>query len=283
MITNAEDVLCRGACDVPVRPAPGIQLRHMLDKLYHRFNRPEYISPDPLQFLANYPDLADREIAGLVASSLAFGNVKQIIRSVSTALEEMGRPRAWLADASERAISATFRTFRHRYVTGADLGGMLCGVKRVIDRYGSLGACFAQNAGPCDDNVLPGLERFVARLRNGFAGRNYLLPSPADGSACKRLNLYLRWMVRRDAVDPGGWDFVSPAQLIVPLDTHMHRMAKELGLTSRRAADIRTALDVTKAFRRLIPHDPVRYDFALTRLGIRSDIGARDNFCRSGP
>lgn len=282
MSANTGNTHFQPVCDTPARLAPSIRLRRTLDQLYHRFNRPEYISPDPLQFLANYPDLADREIAGLVASSLAFGNVKQIIRSVSIVLAEMGRPRTWLVDSSERVVSATFRTFRHRYVTGADLGGMLCGVKRVIDRYGSLGACFAQNAGPCDDSVLPGLEKFVADLRNGFEGRNYLLPSPADGSACKRLNLYLRWMVRRDAVDPGGWDFVSPAQLIVPLDTHMHRMAKVLGLTSRRAADIRTALDVTNAFRRLIPHDPVRYDFALTRLGIRSDISAHDVFCRSG-
>jgi len=98
--------------------------------------------------------------------------------------------------------------------------------------------------------------------------RSYLLPDPRLGSACKRLNLYLRWMVRRDAVDPGGWN-VPPAKLVVPLDTHMHALGRALGLTDRRSADLRTALEITAAFRAIAPDDPVRYDFALTRLGMR--------------
>ncbi|MCD6487215.1 MAG: TIGR02757 family protein, partial [Syntrophobacterales bacterium] len=100
---------------------------------------------------------------------------------------------------------------------------------------------------------------------------NSLLPSPAKGSACKRLNLFLRWMVRHDDVDPGGWDDISSSKLIIPLDTHMHRICLALGITKRKQADMKTALEITRSFQVMAPHDPVRYDFALTRLGIRKD------------
>jgi len=118
--------------------------------------------------------------------------------------------------------------------------------------------------------LLPALGRFVDELCSAAGGLDdHLLPRPERGSACKRLNLWLRWMVRRDAVDPGGWTGVSPAQLVVPLDVHMHRICRALGLTRREAADLRTAVEITDAFRSFAPDDPVRYDFALTRLGIR--------------
>jgi uncharacterized protein (TIGR02757 family) len=209
-------------------------------------------------------------VVGLIASSLAFGQVPQILRSVDAVLERMPSPAAWLAQAGDRRLERTFAGFRHRYVTGADLARMLRGARRVLERWGSLGACFRASLDPGDADAMPALERFVAALRGPGAGRNYLVPSPGDGSACKRLNLYLRWMVRRDDVDPGGWD-APPSKLLVPLDTHMHRIARALGLTRRNAADLRTAREVTAGFRRMCPDDPVRYDFALTRLGIRTD------------
>ena len=148
---------------------------------------------------------------------------------------------------------------------------MLFSAKRVIERYGSLQACFAAGLNG-DDTVLPALSSFTKELALSGGLSNGLLPSPAGGSACKRLNLFLRWMVRRDDVDPGGWDGVPASKLIVPLDTHMHRIGLALGLTGRRQADLRTAAEITAAFRAIAPDDPVRYDFALTRLGIRDDL-----------
>ena len=117
--------------------------------------------------------------------------------------------------------------------------------------------------------MLPALARFVGELRS-YAGSVLpsLLPSPADGSACKRLNLFLRWMVRKDAVDPGPWTSVPGAKLVVPLDTHMFRIARGLGLTPRRQADLKIALEITAGFRAIRPDDPVRYDFSLTRLAL---------------
>ncbi|MCK4410112.1 MAG: DUF2400 family protein, partial [Candidatus Eisenbacteria sp.] len=128
-----------------------------------------------------------------------------------------------------------------------------------------------------DETVLPALTSFVGGIADascvaaGVEGA-CPLPDPARGSACKRLHLFLRWMVRSDDVDPGGWDAVPASKLIVPLDTHMHRFSLLLGLTDRKQANGRTALEITRAFRSFSPDDPVKYDFSLTRLGIRDDL-----------
>ncbi len=251
------------------------QLRAGLERLYEAYNRPCFVEPDPLQFLRQYADPLDREVAGIIASSLAFGQVAQIIAGVQSVLDRMAAPRAFLLRATRPSLARAFTDFRHRYVTGRELADMLWGVRSVLARHGSLGRCFTACLASSDDTVLPALTQFVDCLReDSTMPRNYLLPSPRRGSACKRLNLFLRWMVRRDEVDLGGWDGVCPALLIVPIDTHMHRFAKALGLTTRKQADMRTALEVTAGFRRFAPHDPVRFDFALTRLGIRKDANS---------
>jgi len=252
--------------------------RTFLENLYGRYNRREFVRPDPLQFLYDYDDPCDREIVGLIASSLAYGRVAQILRSVSDLLERMGRsPYSFLRRASHKSLRRTFADFRHRFTTGSEICSMLVGVRRVIARYGSLSACFASGLGDSGDTILPALSAFVKELTFGTNEHsNFLLPSPAKGSACKRLNLFLRWMVRQDAVDPGGWDNVPACKLIVPLDTHMYRISLALGLTKRRQANMRTALQITSAFKEIAPEDPVRYDFALTRFGIRSDLGPSD-------
>jgi len=122
---------------------------------------------------------------------------------------------------------------------------------------------------PEDDTVIPALEGFAKAFFP--SGSPFLIPAPSKGSACKRLNLFLRWMVRQDEVDPGGWDLIPPSKLVVPLDTHMHRIGLLLSFTNRKQADLQTALEITDAFRKVAPHDPVKYDFVLTRLGIWSD------------
>lgn len=249
------------------------QLKGRLDELYRVYNRREFVDPDPLQFLFDYDDPRDREIVGLIASSLAFGKVSQILKSTAEVLRPMARPAAFVTRAGRQSLQRTFDGFKHRFVTGNDLADMLFGARCVIERCGSLRACFTKKLRPDHDTIVPALTGFVDELRRGSGRkRNFLLPSPSMGSACKRMNLFLRWMVRRDAVDPGGWTEVPPSKLVVPLDTHMHRIALSLGLTTRKQADLRTALEVTAAFRCIVPDDPVRYDFALTRQGIRRDI-----------
>lgn len=243
-----------------------------LERLYAWYNRRAFAHPDPVELLYGYPDVRDREIAALVASSLAYGRVAQIVRSVAMVLDKMRSPAAFLAAASVGTLRRSFAGFRHRFTSGDDLANMLLGTKRVIARYGCLHSCFASLLEEGDEDVTPALGRFVEELRAAGGGNGkHLLPSPGKGSACKRLNLFLRWMVRKDEIDPGGWSGVPKSKLIVPLDTHMHRISVALRLTRRKQANLATALEVTAAFRSIAPEDPVRYDFALTRLGIRND------------
>jgi uncharacterized protein (TIGR02757 family) len=249
-------------------------LKRFLENLYFRYNRRRFVHPDPLEFLYRYDDILDREIAGMVASTLAFGKVEQILKSVSAILEFMGdKPRRFLEGATRKSLDRNFSGFKHRWVTGRDISSMLFGIKHVMEKYGSLHECFTSFSNDDDETILPALSSFANELKitcNGM--RKGLLPSPEQGSACKRLNLFLRWMVRRDNVDPGGWDDIPKTRLIVPLDTHMHRICLSLGLTKRKQADMRTACEITGAFRKISPADPVRYDFALTRTGIRKDV-----------
>jgi uncharacterized protein (TIGR02757 family) len=255
---------------MPQKISPRIIER--LDAVYAQYNRPEFIRPDPMQFLFDYADSSDREIAGLVASSLAFGTVKHILTSVGVVLDRMGGPRAYLDAVDRASIVRDFRDFRHRYVTGEHVSALLWGTAQVVREHGSVGACFAAHLDESDETLMPALHRFVSEIAaRGGMPQNYLLPSPERGSACKRLNMYLRWMVREDAVDPGGWPGVPASKLVVPLDTHMFRIARALRLTRRNQANLATALEITAAFRTCAPEDPVKYDFALTRLGIRRD------------
>ena len=148
---------------------------------------------------------------------------------------------------------------------------LLIGMKGVLDSHGSLNACFTSHRADAaaEQPHLDAISGFVEALCAASGGRLYhLIPHPARGSACKRLMLYFRWMVRRDSVDPGGWTGLNTADLIVPLDTHVHRMSLRLNLTRRRQPNLATAMEITRGLRAICPADPLRYDFALTRPGI---------------
>ncbi len=250
-------------------PVPG--MRVFFQEIYERYHRAEYISPDPLEFLYLYEDPLDREIVGMIASSLAYGRVAQILKSVASVLKAMGpSPRGFLEEASETSVREAFRGFKHRFTTDRELADLLLGIRDVIRKHGSLQACFLAGISPRDEDVLPALSVFVRELgMRGCGDYNSLISIPEKKSACKRLNLFLRWMTRSDEIDPGCWTCVSPAKLIVPLDTHMYRICTVLGMTSRSQADMRTAREITDGFKKIDKSDPVRYDFSLTRLGIR--------------
>jgi len=255
-----------------------LDYRERLRTLFRRYHRRELVYPDPLVFLYDYEDLKDRELVALLASALAYGRVAQIMKSVSSVLGRMGdSPFLYVMNGSHKEIRSAYEGFRHRFTSGADLFYLLMAVRAVLERYGSLQECFLAGLRDDDETVLPALSRFVKSLElAGECCRKGFLPSPDEGSACKRWHLFLRWMIREDEVDPGGWRRVPSSKLIVPLDTHMHRIGLNLGLTRRRQPDQRTALEITEAFREITPEDPVRYDFVLTRFGIRRDMDMRE-------
>jgi len=255
-----------------------MNIKKYLDKLYMKYNKRRYVHPDPLEFLYNYRDIRDREIAGFIASSLSYGRVAQILNSVSGVMDKMGSsPYLFLMDSDFSSVKKTCKGFKHRFAGDENLTAMLTGLKQVLEEYGSLYACFLKGVGKKDETVLNGLEFFTEKIISGCCGKpGHLIPLVTKGSACKRLNLYLRWMVRKDDVDPGGWNKIPPSMLIIPLDVHMHRISRLIGFTQRKQADMSTALEITSCFRKLVSEDPVKYDFALTRFGIRADMSIDD-------
>lgn len=258
-----------------------------LEALYACYSKREFVNPDPLQFLYDYPRLREREVVGLIASSLAYGGVKQILGSVKKALDLMKpSPIEFLKSSDFGEIKQAFKDFKHRFAAGEDFSMMLWGVKRTIEDLGSLEAAFMHGYEEKDETVLPALIRFTSTIRDRAREKNrsvkygqgkvsygfeHLIPYPEKRGASKRLHLFLRWMVRKDAVDPGGWKGIHPSKLIVPVDLHMHRIGLRLGITERKQANLTTAMEITNAFREIAPEDPVKYDFVLTRLGIRDD------------
>lgn len=246
------------------------ELHAELETLHARLNRREFVSPDPLEVVYRYETDRDREVVGLIAACLAYGRVAQILRNLDTVLAALGpHPAdALRVDGSKRA--ARLDGFQHRWTTQAEIAAFFNGISRALRGHGSLEACFLSHQPADAETTLPGLTGFTRELRLG-APHDSLVSAPEKGSACKRLHLYLRWMARRDDVDPGCWPRLHPKLLIIPLDTHMHRAARALRLTQRNQANLAAALDVTASFRRMNPDDPLKYDFALTRLGIRSD------------
>lgn len=250
-----------------------------LESLYDQFNHRRFVSPDPLELVLRYDSVADREIAALIASSLAYGRVAQIVTSASTVLDEMASPSRFLKRTSSQSLRNLFEGFKHRFTTGMELSSMLVGIKSVIADYGSLYLCFKAGMNPHDPDTSSALGRFASMLHEASRGGcGTLIPRPENGSACKRLNLFLKWMVRRDGVDPGGWDGIDKSKLILPLDTHIHRIGRLFGMTERKQADMKTAMEITEGFRRITPEDPTKYDFALTRMGMKHGAGIADYF-----
>jgi len=256
-------------------------LRRRLDELYRQYDH-RFVSPDPLELVRSQSGDADREVAGLVASGLAFGTVAQIKRSISSVLEALGpRPAEAVARLDPRAAALRLRRFRHRWTSGRDVACLLFFVRQMRESHGSVEAFFAEGLSPGDADVGRALVSFSARalaLDHGglyrgrrlpeSAGVRYFFPSPEKGSACKRLNLYLRWMARRDGVDLGVWRRPDPSQLVLPLDAHTIAIARKVRLTRYRSPGWAMALDVTRRLRALDPADPVKYDFAFHRMGL---------------
>lgn len=248
-------------------------MKDRLETLYLSYNRRRYIHPDPLEFIYRYETRADREIVGMIASALAFGRVGQILLALERVFKAMGpSPSDYLLTATRRSLSRDFEGFVYRFVRDRHLVDFLFGLSCLSRDFGSLEQCFCIGMSQDDETLVPAMAHLVRNIKAHGPDPGYLLADPEKGSACKRMNLFLRWMARKDRVDPGVWTTLEPDRLIVPLDTHMHTISGRLGLTERRQADMKTALEITRAFSKISAHDPVKYDFALTRFGIRAEL-----------
>ena len=248
------------------RPVRTEILKDRLDALVETFDV-STIAPDPLQLVLRYDEPLDQEVAGLLAAAFAYGRADIIVSNIGAVLAKMRpSPHRYLQTFDANEARARFAGFAHRFHKTPDLVAFLGCLANVIREHGSIGAFFEKCYDANDADIGPSLIRFVESIRT--PALQYLLTSPADGSACKRMNLYLRWMVRRTSPDLGLWTFVDPAKLVMPVDTHIHRIATFLGLNERKSADWKAARALTDKLARFDQTDPVRYDFALCRLGI---------------
>jgi uncharacterized protein (TIGR02757 family) len=254
------------------------ETRLLIESLYARFHKPHYMGLDPIEYVREFKDPLNIEIAGLLASSLAYGKVETIRQNVRTIFTITGKNiRDFVGAAPFSRKQKLFRGFKHRFNDGFDMALFFECLRPALKAHGSLQGLF--NAGDVKKKgaiALP-LNQFVIRLKNwatqisGTTKKsfNHLLPLPSEGSACKRLNMFLRWMVRPDdGIDLGIWKNVSPSRLIMPVDTHIAQAARRLRLTTRFTADWRMAEEITENLKKLDPSDPVKYDFSLCRWGM---------------
>lgn len=257
-------------------------LKKHLDSLYRKFDI-KFLSPDPLELVHRFSSPEDREVAGLIAASLAYGKVERILVSVNDIFTIMdNHPYAFTKKFDPKKDKKKFKKFVHRFNKGEDIACLVFMMKQVLDEHGSLGEFFKKGYSRKDKSIAPALSQFVKGMLaldsspfyrgNGLpdnAGVRYFLPSPEKGSACKRLNLYLRWMVRKaDKLDFGLWKDIPPARLIIPLDTHIAKISRNLGLTKTKNPGWKMAEEITASLKKLDPKDPIKYDFPLSRLGI---------------
>ena len=262
------------------------ELKTVLDRLYAEFNYPDSAT-DPIHIVRRYSRDDDREVVGFVAAALAFGRVTSVIQSIERVLAIAGpRPAAYVKRFDPRRDGAAFAGVVHRWTRGPDLVALLWLLRQMIDRAGSIEGFFAEHYDAAAGDVGEALDSFSTRAlaldleaaygrrrTRGRLGVCYFFPRPSAGSGCKRLNLFLRWMVRRDALDLGVWSRVSPATLIVPLDTHVIRVGRCLRLTTYTSPGWPMARQITASLRALDPDDPVKYDFALCHLGMMNACG----------
>jgi len=244
----------------------------LLDSIFKHYHKPEYIHPDPLEFLGNFKNSDDMEIVALIASSFAIGRIQSILQTVEIILERLKSPKKDLLSLDRKKLELAFTGFKYRFYTDRSLIDFLIGIKNVISEFGSLHNCFLRGVNQTSGDPLGSLSFFVSQLTADISSGQRVLPDPEKGSACKRLNLFLRWMVRNDDIDPGIWADIPKDILIIPLDTHMMQISQILGFTSRKSADMKTAIEITDALKVYDPLDPVRFDFSLTRLGIHPDL-----------
>ena len=252
-------------------------VKNILEKLYNRYNHRDLIKPDPLQFVYNYTQERDMEIAGLLSAVLAYGRVEQIQSSLTKLFRMIGKSPYEFVMNFNHTQREKLSGFKHRFSTGDDIADLLKLLKEILREYERIEKYFLQGYSGTDENIIPALTKFCDSLlkihaseNNGKTNRGlkYLLVSPSNGSACKRLNLFLRWMVRDDQVDVGIWKSVDKAKLIVPIDVHMGRLCKFLGFHNNKTISLKTAVEITKQFAKIETSDPVKYDFALSRIGI---------------
>jgi uncharacterized protein (TIGR02757 family) len=267
-----------------------MDIKSVLDRLYAA-RSPKHLANDPLSFCHRYQDPADQEVAAVIASAFAYGGIKIILRTLESIFAELGpSPQQYVVKLNPEQGLKTFSRFKHRFNDGRDLVALFWAIRTMIRDAGSVNAFFLRFHDAESQDITGSLNGYssavlamdydqVFGVKTAPDGSYFpfLFPAPTGGSACKRLCMLLRWVVRpADGIDLGIWNGVSPSQLIIPVDTHISRICSYLHFTTRSSADWRMASEITSALRLLDPSDPVKYDFSLAHLGISEGCDGAD-------
>ena len=272
-----------------------MNIKQVFDQLYSTRSQ-THLANDPLSFCYRFETPEGREIAAVIASSFAYGAVGIILRTLESVFSRIGKsPRAFIDQFEPAEGMQNFKGFKHRINDSRDLCALFWAIKTVLNQSGSINNFFLQGHNGDAADITNALNSYSTAIR-GFDYQavfgcrqpppdsyfNFFFPAPASGSACKRLCMFLRWLVRpADGIDMGLWHGISPAQLVIPVDTHIQRICGYLGFSRRKSADWRMACEITDALRKLDPHDPVKYDFALAHIGISDGCNGSDpSVCR---
>lgn len=255
-------------------------LKSILDRFYREYNFKERLRHDPIEFPHRYKNPRDIEASAFIASSLAYGKVGLFKCAVEKILSAMGaNPYEFLLEFRPKKHGKFFEGIKYRFNENEDLLALMFILHKELNRNSSLENLFRKFLRPDSPTIEEGLAGFVASLLKTDtsqiygsdlrpAGLRQLFPSPLDGSACKRANLFLRWMVRDRDIDFGIWKGIPKDRLVIPLDTHIARISRCLGFTKRKSHDWKTAVEITESLKRMDPVDPLKYDFALCHHGI---------------
>lgn len=247
------------------------ELRDLLEHLHDKYNRPEFIEPDPISIPHSFSDRHDREVAGFMAATIAWGNRKAIVKSAARMMQYMDySPADFVRNASASEL-AHLQSYVHRTFNGQDFTDFVLAIRGITERWGGIGEFFEQNyvATQSIPQVLSLFRKeFFSIEHNPHCEKH--LSSIDKGAACKRLNMYLRWFVRHDdrGVDFGLWKKIPMSALYLPLDVHTGNMGRALGLLTRKQSDWKATDEITRSLREFCSDDPVRYDYSLFGAGI---------------
>ena len=247
------------------------ELRDLLEHLHDKYNRPEFIEPDPISIPHSFSDRHDREVAGFMAATIAWGNRKAIVKSAARMMQYMDySPADFVRNASASEL-AHLQSYVHRTFNGQDFTDFVLAIRGITERWGGIGGFFEQNyvATQSIPQVLSLFRKeFFSIEHNPHCEKH--LSSIDKGAACKRLNMYLRWFVRQDdrGVDFGLWKKIPMSALYLPLDVHTGNMGRALGLLTRKQSDWKATDEITRSLREFCSDDPVRYDYSLFGAGI---------------
>ncbi len=251
---------------------PDSPLKPYLNGLVARYEQPRFIADDPIAIPHSFDDEGDREVIGLYAALLAWGRRATIMAKLAELAERMRfRPHAFVRDFDIERDGPRLEGFKLRTFQPADAFHLTRALSALLREHGTLETAFVRHLSPDAPHIGPAIQGFsesVMRAVPDVPPRlQKHLARPSTGSACKRLSMYLRWMVRPGPVDFGAWTRITPAQLVLPLDVHTGRQARALGLLTRTQDDWRAALELTDCCRAFDAADPCRYDFALFGSG----------------